>query len=57
MYDVIYDEMVDAGIAVKLQIPVFMDRFGNKVSEKEKIGLEQHVKPTEPAYLLFADET
>ena len=57
MYDVIYDAMVDASIAMKIQVPVFTDRYGNEVSEKERFGLEQHIKLTKPAYLLFPDET
>ena len=36
---------------------MFTDRYGNEVSEKERFGLEQHIKLTKPAYLLFPDET
>ncbi len=34
MYEVIYDEMLDAGITISLQIPIFTDIDGNPVDEK-----------------------
>ena len=33
MYDVIYDEMLDVGVAVSHQTPVFTDFYGNPVDE------------------------
>ena len=57
MYDVIYDEMIDAGIASMLEIPIFTDRNGNEVAEGEKFGEIQAMVITKPAYLLFADES
>ena len=35
MYEVIYDEMVDAGVAIALQTPIFTDIDGNPVDEAE----------------------
>ena len=57
MYDVIYDEMVDARIAIKLDVPVFTDRHGNEVDENNRFGLKQDIKITHPHYLIFADES
>jgi len=36
MYDIIYDELVDAGVAIKLDSPVFTDRDGNEVNKDER---------------------
>ena len=57
MYDVIYDEMVDAGVAVKLDTPIYTDRKGNEVEESKRFGLKQDIKITHPNYILFADES
>jgi hypothetical protein len=59
MYDVIYDNMVEAGIAEKLAQPVFMDANGDVVDKDDpnRLGLECDIKITHPDYLLFADET
>lgn len=56
MFNVVYDEMVDAGIAIHLQTPVFTDCDGNEVDESEKVGYAQDIKITHKHYLLFADE-
>ena len=40
MYEVIYDEMLDAGIAISLQIPIFTDIDGNSVDEAKHFGLK-----------------
>ena len=57
MYDVIYDEMVEARIAIKFDVHVFTDRQGNKFDEENCFGLEQDIKITHPHYLIFADES
>ena len=57
MYDVIYDEMVDARIARKRDVEVFTDRKGNIVQETERFGLRQDIHIEHPDYLLFADES
>ncbi|KAL3773882.1 hypothetical protein ACHAWO_007202 [Cyclotella atomus] len=56
MYDVIYDEMVDAGVAVYLEVKIFTDREGNVVDEEFAYGFAQDIKITHPDYILFADE-
>ena len=38
MYDVIYDQMVDAGVALLWEIPVFMNGSGDIVDEALKFG-------------------
>ena len=57
MYDVIYDEMLNAGVAVSLPTPVFTDFYGNPVDESERFGLKQSIKITKPGWILFADES
>ena len=34
MYDIIYDEMVDANTAIELVEHTFMDQYGNTVDEE-----------------------
>ena len=53
MYNVIYDETVDAGIAVIMDTPVYMDHKGKEVSKSDRFGLEQNINITKPEYLLF----
>ena len=38
MYDVIYDKLVDAGIAIRQDKAVFTDKEGNEVDESEGFG-------------------
>ena len=57
MYNVIYDDLVDAGIAVYREKPVFTDREGNNVNESDRFGLIQDILITHPHYLIFADES
>ena len=57
MYEVIYDEMVDAGVAIALQTPIFTDVDGNPVDESERFGMKQAIKITKPGWILFADES
>ena len=57
MYEVIYDEMVDAGVAIELQTPIFTDIDGNPVDEAERFGMKLKIKVTKPGWILFADES
>ena len=59
MYDVIYDNMVEAGVARTLETPAFMDNEGNIVDEHDnnRLGLACTIEITHPDYILFADET
>jgi hypothetical protein len=58
MYDVIYDEMVDACVAVSLQHPIFTDINGiPEDHETKRFGLAQPIKITKPEWILFADES
>ncbi len=58
MYDVIYDEMVDAGVSVALSSPIYTDMEGNQVlDESLRVGLKQEIMITKPSYILFADES
>ena len=57
MYDVIYDEYVDAGVAKPRAVSVFMDRAGNICDEESKFGEPCDIEITHPEYILFGDET
>ena len=52
MYEVIYDEMLDAGIAISLQIPIFTDIDGNPVDETKHFGQKQSIKITKPVFFV-----
>ena len=58
MYQHVYEKMVEAKVAVKLDNPVMYDRDGIEVTEKEKsFGLPSFFKVTDPRNILFVDET
>ena len=57
MYDVIYDEMLDAKVAILLDEPIYTDIRGNVVEETEYFGLLQNMKITKPSFVVFADES
>ena len=57
MYDVIYDEMVDANIAIELAEHTFTDQYGNTTDEEGRFGLKQDIRVIHPSYILFADES
>ena len=57
MYEVIYDEMVDACIAVSLQIPIFTDINGiPEDHETKRFWLAQPIKITKPEWILVTKE-
>jgi len=56
MYNNIIDEMVDAGVAEKLDEPVWMDRDGNICSEQEAYGCKVHHQIVRPDMCLCGDE-
>ena len=49
-------EMVDAGVAIKLDKPVWMDRLGNLCSEEEAFGCKVFYKIVRPDMCLCGDE-
>jgi hypothetical protein len=59
MYNAVYAAMVDAGVAEKLERPIFTDRDGNEVSEDDptRHGLKSEYRTTHPEFIFFADET
>jgi hypothetical protein len=57
MYDVIYDQLVDARVACLREIPVFMNQAGEIVDESEKYGELVDIEVLHPEYILFGDET
>lgn len=48
--------MVDAGVAIKLDVPIYSYREGNPCEEREAYGLAQDIKITHPESIIFADE-
>mmetsp|Transcript_11312 Transcript_11312/g.24031 ORF Transcript_11312/g.24031 Transcript_11312/m.24031 type:complete len:208 (+) Transcript_11312:255-878(+) len=57
MYDIIYDEMIDAKIAEKINKPCFMNEKGKVVEECDRFGKKVDTILTHPEYCLFANET
>ena len=57
MYDIIYDAMVDARVAEKLDAPIFLDEGGREVSDEDRFGQLVDTILTKPEYVMFADET
>ena len=56
MYKHIIDEMVDAGLAVELDEPVWMNRDGNICPEHEAFGCKVHHKVIHPELCFCGDE-
>jgi hypothetical protein len=57
MYDLIYPELVDCGIAVKVQNDLFFDVNGNEVdSETQIFGLPTKYQMVIPGNLIMVDE-
>ena len=48
--------MVDAGVAIKLDVPIYSYREGNPCEEREAYGLAQDIKITHPESIIFGDE-
>jgi len=58
MYDVIYGELVDSGVAKVLPEPVWVDVDGNKVdAEAEAHGCKVAIELVHPNCFLMGDET
>ena len=58
MYDHIYDKMVAAKVAIKLDVPVMLDENGVEVINKNDApGLPTMYKITCPQNIVFVDET
>jgi hypothetical protein len=62
MYDNVYDAMVEAKVAVKLDQPVVFDKYGNEVSDDTPnqtkfVGLPTNFKLLRPENAIFVDKT
>ena len=60
MYDIIYDEMIAAGVAEKLETPIYCVNKGKEVDNVKKAFCKKakvYTVLTYPNYVLFADET
>ena len=59
MYDLVYEQMVKAGVAKKLapEDYYYVDDKGQRVSSKEEsVGMQVKVEVTHPEWILFGDE-
>ena len=56
MYNHAIDAMVDAGLAIELNEPVWMDRNGNVCSEEDAFGCKVHHKLLRPDMCMCGDE-
>ena len=57
MYDHVYDAMVDAKVAEKLDEPAWLDLEGNTVDEKDSVGRKSTHRLTHPQMAVVVDET
>jgi hypothetical protein len=58
MYDTVYDDMVNCGIAIKLEEQVLVDINGGIVFDKKEVdGLPTNYLMTNWSLLVFVDET
>jgi hypothetical protein len=56
MYDDVEEELVNAGLAVSLENPTWMDAKGNEVEEKKAVGMKVSTKLTRPEMCIVMDE-
>lgn len=56
MYEVIEEELIEAGVAKQLEVPIFMDRKGNHVSEGDDFGCKVTLDITRPEMFVVVDE-
>ena len=56
MYNIMYDQMIKAKIAIKMDTPVCWERKGNEVSKSGKYRSSNNMTITHPDYILFADK-
>lgn len=57
LYDCIYEEMVNAGVAKKLCHPIYYNEDGEKVDKKLAFGLASYHRIVNPDHIIFVDET
>lgn len=57
MYDHVYDDMVDAGVAEKLEKPMWLDSDGKEVLEEKATGRKSTHRLLHPENCLCVDET
>jgi hypothetical protein len=58
MYDAVYENMVDAGVAIKLDHEVMFDKDGNETDDKTKMhGGPTRYKLIKPERCVYVDET
>ena len=58
MYDSVYDKMVTAGVAEKVDHDLMYDKDGNETSDELKmIGKKTRYRLTNPSNVVFVDET
>ena len=56
MYDEVYDAMVEAGVAKKLEVPIWVDQDGNACEEIQAFGRKATHELTRPDMVVFVDE-
>jgi hypothetical protein len=56
MYEDIEEELIEAGLGVKLDPPVWMDENGNEVEEKNSVGMKVQTRLMRPDMCIVMDE-
>ena len=56
MYDLLETQLIEAGVAMRLDEPVWMDEWGEMCEEKNAYGCKTDLKITNPEMCIVADE-
>ena len=56
MYNEVYAGMVEAGVAVKLNEPIWVDKEGNETTKENAFGQKATHQLIHPDYVIFVDE-
>jgi len=56
MYDEVYTSLVDSGLAIKHDVPVWRNDAGEVVNKENSVGCESKYELVHPNLLLFVDE-
>jgi hypothetical protein len=58
MYENVYENMVECGVAIKLEEEAMFDKYGNgTLDKKEMVGRPSKYKLTKPEHCMFVNET
>ena len=56
MYEYIYDDMIDVGVAVKLESPIWQDHYGSICTKEDSFGCKVTHDLAYPEMFIVMDE-